>query len=311
MTTVPFSVYDAFSDVAFGGSQGGIVLDAGDVDAGQRLQIAKELGLPAICFVSALSDTSIAARFQSTEREYPMCGHGTICLMTHLLELGLLSWNGRDEFDVELDLSTNKARVEVHRRSDDRALVMLDIKPPTFRPSSVDLEIMAGLLGITVSDYHHDLPIETAMGDFVHLVVPVKDLTVMQAIAANFSGITQYCHEQGIETVACFSTQTQQPDHTIHVRDFCPAVGVPESAAAGTTNAALTSYLIRHGVVQPDEDGHISVKAEQGLEIRRPSSIASRVVIKDGAIARLQIGGVASKVFEGQLHLPAARGDDE
>ncbi len=304
MSTVPFSIYDAFSDAPFGGSQGGIFMDAAGIDAEMRLLIAKELGLPAVCFVIACSDKSVTARFQSTEREYPMCGHGTICLMTHLIEIGILSWNDSERIDVELVLPTAVARVEIFRRPDDRAEVMLDIAPPDFRQDTLDLDMLASLLEITRDDFSRGLPVETAVGDFVHLIVPIKDLATMRAITPDFSAITQYCSAHGIETIACFSTEVEQPDHEIHVRDFCPAVGVPESAAAGTTNAALTAYLIRHGIVDKNTTGKIDFKAEQGLELGRRSSIRSVVSIEDGEIVRLQIGGVASKVLEGSMYLP-------
>jgi PhzF family phenazine biosynthesis protein len=103
-----------------------------------------------------------------------------------------------------------------------------------------------------------------------------------------------------------FCTEVEQPDHKLHVRDFCPAVGVPESAAAGTTNSALTSYLVRHGIVRPDGDGKIVIQAEQGHEIGRPSSIRSVVSINDDSITRLQVGGVATRVMDGQLSVPFA-----
>ena len=51
MVTVPFAVYDAFSDVPFGGSQACIVSGAGSFDAGLRERIAKEIGMPATGFI--------------------------------------------------------------------------------------------------------------------------------------------------------------------------------------------------------------------------------------------------------------------
>ena len=115
--------------------------------------------------------------------------------------------------------------------------------------------------------------------------------------------MTQFCQAHGIETVAVFCTEVEHSTSTIHVRDFCPAVGVPESAAAGTTNGALSSYLVRHGIVQENGDNQIVVLAEQGHEIGRPSSIRSVVTIQSGGIERLQVGGVATKIMDGQLHL--------
>ena len=132
-----------------------------------------------------------------------------------------------------------------------------------------------------------------------------EDLAAMRKVAPDFGGLVQFCRDHGIETVALFCTEVERPEGTLHVRDFCPAVGVAESAAAGTTNAALTSYLVRHGIVHADSDGRIVVQAEQGHEIGRPSSIRSIVSMEGADITRLQVGGVATKVAEGQLHLPS------
>ena len=83
---------------------------------------------------------------------------------------------------------------------------------------------------------------------------------------------------------------------------FCPAVGVSESAAAGTTNAVLSSYLVRHGLLTAESD-IITLNAEQGIELGRPSSIQSVVTMSDRQILRLQVGGVATRVLDGKIHL--------
>jgi trans-2,3-dihydro-3-hydroxyanthranilate isomerase len=81
----------------------------------------------------------------------------------------------------------------------------------------------------------------------------------MRRIAPDFGGLTRYCIDNGIETVATFCLEVERPNNRLHVRDFCPAVGVAESAAAGAMNCALTSYLIRHGQATPDGDGQIAL----------------------------------------------------
>ena len=304
MVTIPFALYDAFSDTAFGGSQAGIVSDAAWLDAVTRRRIAREVGAPATGFVTASGHHSISAQFLSTVAELPMCGHGTIGLMTRMVEQGVLNWNGGDRIDVELRLASARAAVEIIRRDDGRPLVMLDVRPPSFREDTLDVEHLGRLLDLGKEDFGQNWPMEIASGDFVHLVVPVKDLGAMRKITPDFGGLVRYCREHGIGTVAVFCTEVERPDHTLHVRDFCPAVGVQESAAAGTTNAALTSYLIRHDIVRENSDGRIIVQAEQGHEIERSSSIRSIVSMEDNTIGRLQVGGVATKVADGQLHLP-------
>jgi trans-2,3-dihydro-3-hydroxyanthranilate isomerase len=166
------------------------------------------------------------------------------------------------------------------------------------------LDQLAGLLNLRMKDYRHEYPVETAAGDFNHLVVPVSGLAAMRRINPHFEGLTQFCREHGVHTVAIFCTEVERPENSFHVRDFCPLVGVQESAAAGTTNAALTSYMIRNGVVPENGDEKIIMTSEQGHEIERPSSIRSVVSINNGNIIRLQVGGVATKFIDGELHLP-------
>ncbi len=303
MVTIPFALYDAFSETAFGGSQAAIVSDAASLDADVMRRIVQEMGLPAIGFVTATGERSITAQFQSTLMELPMCGHGTIGLMTRMVELGVLDWRGGERIDVDLCLPSGMAAVAISRRDDGRPLVMLEVRPPAFRKDEVDTARLARRLGLGIEDFSEKWPIETALGDFVHLVVPIKDLAAMRKVAPDFGGLVQFCCDHGFETVALFCTEVERPESTLHVRDFCPAVGVAESAAAGTTNAALTGYLVRHGIVQPYGDGQVSVRAEQGHEINRPSSIRSVASLDNGAIVNLQVGGVATKVADGLLHL--------
>ncbi len=304
MIALPFALYGAFSDSIFGGSQGAVISDAHWLDADTRLRIAKEIGAPATCFVSSCNNRSVSARFQSPLAEYPMCGHGTICLMTRMVEQGVLQWHGDSRITVSLCLPSATATVEIYRQEDNRPLVLLDIQTPDFRFDSLDYEELSLLLNLNRYDFCPEWPIETASGDFTHLVVPVRNLLAMRKLKPDFEGLTQFCNTNKLQTIALFCTEVEQADYQLHVRDFCPAVGVAESAAAGTTNAALTSYMIRHKIVQQIGEEQIHIQAEQGMEINRPSCIRSIVSMSDGHISRLQIGGVATKVSDGQLHLP-------
>ena len=299
MKTIPLVAYDAFTATAFGGSQAAVLTDAASIDRPERQRIAREIGMPATAFVDAYGKDWIQVQFMSTVMELPMCGHGTLCLLTHMLESGLIPAGG----DVELRLPKSSARVSVSETDSGRFQVMLDIAPPAFEsapPHSGDLLTVLGLEADALSQQH---PLETARGDFIHLVVPLTGLDAMRAIRPDFNGMVRFCHAHGIETIAVFCLETEDPHKHLHVRDFCPAVGVSESAAAGTTNAALSSYLLRHALV-PSDASEIEVEAEQGIEMGRPSSIHSRITLgNNGRIERLQVGGVATLVFKGEIYL--------
>jgi trans-2,3-dihydro-3-hydroxyanthranilate isomerase len=299
MKTCPLALYDAFTGVAFGGSQAAIITDAGGIEAQQRQRIAREIGMPATAFVDAYGSDWIKLQFMSTVMELPMCGHGTLCLLTHMLESGLIAAGA----DIELRLPRSTANVSVTETDSGRFQVMLDISPPRFEAAPPHSGELLSLLGLDATALSAELPLETARGDFIHLVVPLAGLSQMRAIRPDFSGMVQFCHAHGIETIAVFCLDTEDPDKQLHLRDFCPAVGVSESAAAGTTNAALTSYLLRHSQVKVDA-GSCTVNAEQGIELGRPSWIQSQVTLDSaGGIARLQVGGIATRVFQGEIFL--------
>ncbi len=302
MKSLPFALYDAFSAAAFGGSQAAVLTDAKTINTAERHQIAREIGMPATAFVDNHAEDWIEVQFMSTLMELPMCGHGTICLLTHMLESKCISLAKQSTRQVELRLPKSNANVDLSLRDDGRYQVMLDIKPPRFEPPPPHTGGLLKVLGLEADALAPDLPLETARGDFIHLVVPLNGLDAMQAIQPDFNGMIEFCHAYGIETIAVFCTEVEDARNRIHVRDFCPAVGVSESAAAGTTNAALTSYLVRHELT-PTNTGIITINAEQGLELGRPSSIQSRVTLADQKIARLQVGGVATRVLDGHVYL--------
>lgn len=298
MKSVPFALYDAFAEVPFGGSPAAVFTDAAGLDAPTRRAIAREIGAPATAFVDDCGNGRVTAQFLSTVMELPMCGHGTLCLMTHLLETGGIAGGG----EFELRLPAGNARVNIERRDDGRRRVMLDVRPPRFEAAPpLDAELPE-LLGVDAGTLDPGLPPEIARGDFVHLLLPFAGLGTVRALQPDFGAIVDFCRRHGIETVAAFCREAETPGHGAHLRDFCPAVGVSESAAAGTTNAALAAYLQRQGLLT-DTRGAATLLAEQGLELGRPSSIRSRLSVERGAVVRLQVGGVARKVMAGRFYL--------
>ena len=204
--------------------------------------------------------------------------------------------------ELDLLLPGSSATVSLTTNEAGRYQVMLDVKPANFVAPPEDLEGLLRVLGLGKDALATELPPETAKGDFIHLVVPLTGLEAMRAIKPDFPGMIEFCHANGIETIAVFCSAVENPQNTIHVRDFCPAVGVSESAAAGTTNAALASYLVRHKLV-PTNHAIITVNDEQGLELGRPSAIKTIVTLSDGEITRLQVGGVATRIMDGRIYL--------
>ena len=300
---LPFSMYDAFTEVPYSGSQAAVVLNAADINTSKRTQIARELGLPATAFVDKIHGNMIKAQFFSTVMELQMCGHGTVCLVTHLVAQRLLSCEGKGWHNVTLKLPHGRAGVEYRRTAAGRVEVMLDVRPPSFCKPNFKLHGLMDILGIGFSEISKDLVPEVASGDFVHLCLPMRDLAAMQDLSPDFEALAKFCVSNGLETVATFCHAAVDKSCDLHVRDFCPAVGVAESAAAGTTNAALSAYFFQNDLIKSDKNGTIQLRAEQGIELGRPSQVSTRIEENNGSIKRLQVGGLASCILEGTLNI--------
>ena len=300
---LPFALYDAFSAGPFGGATAGIVADASDLSPDTMQAVAREVGAPATAFLRHVSADLIDVRFFSTLSEYGMCGHGSVALATHLVETGELPWRGGDRLTTVLRTRDGDAPLGVQRVGE-ASRVMLELRPSSFETATVDRAALARVLGLAETNLRCDLPIEKAVGDFTHLVVPLAALAIVARIGPDFGAIADFSRANGVETVTVFTRETVDGAHTLHCRDFCPAVGTPESPAAGTTNGALSAYLVRHGQIEPAADGPTVVLAEQGYECGRPSLIRSEVTFGADGIERLLVGGTARKSMVGEIFVP-------
>ena len=296
-------MYDAFTDVPYSGSQAAVILHASDISTPNRIRIAREIGVPATAFVNDVNDNRIKVQFFSTVMDLPMCGHGTVCLITRLVSQELLPCKGAGWHKAVLELPNGEAAVEYRRTKIGRVEVMLDVPAAQFVAAKLDLEELLGILGVGVGEISNNLPPEVATSNFIHLCLPMRDLTAIRDLKPDFTALTKFCNDNGLETIATFSTEVVDKTCDVHVRDFCPAVGVTESAAAGTTNAALSTYLFYKGVVKPSDDGNLQVCAEQGMELGRPSRVKTRMKTQSGNITRLQVGGLANLIIEGTINV--------
>jgi len=297
------ALFDAFTDKTLGGSVAAMVDDASELETDQMQRIAKEFGAPATCFITVASADAVTVRFFSTMTEYPMCGHGTIGLMTWLADRDIIPCTENQTSTISLSTPAGSADVEVRRRVNGRVEVMLTLAEAPFEKSPVDALTLASCLGIDVGGFADALPIELSRSDFIHLMVPIRDLATMQAMAPDFGAITSLCHAHGIGTISLISVETVHPESTIHCREFAPALGTPEAPASGTTNRANACFLLRHGLINATVDGMHVIIAEQGYEMGRPSEVRSELTLKNGILTKVRVGGIATKSIEGHLYL--------
>ena len=301
MPSYLFDLYSAFTDTPFGGSHAGIIYDGESVSTEKMQQIAREVRAPATCFVMKVDGRDVHVRFFSTAQEYPMCGHGTLALMTGLIARGYLDISQGATENVHLHTTANSALVRVTHQNDGRVEVMLNLEPAKFEAASIDDDELRTLFGGSPDDLETSLPIEFTASDFSHLVVPMASLAGVQSLSPDFDRLNDYCEKADIDTVMFFCRQTVEAENTVHCREFAPRVGTPEVPAAGTTNRALACYLARHGLINAQGNAPCIVRAEQGYEIERPSLVTTRMALDGNVPSDIWVGGLATQVVRGQF----------
>ena len=304
MTEYPFGVYSAFSDSAFGGCAAGILDQASELTGSEMLQIAREIGVPATCFITGISPTEVSVRFFSPLSEYPMCGHATIGLMTWLKERGFFIFDDNGVAHTRLSTPDTLTDVEVQQREDGCIEVLLSLPPAEFVPAPVGSIELSHVLGIESERLESNLEMTMTTTDFRSLLVPIDNVSDLEAVRPDFQGIEDLCRGSVMDTIFLFAPKDDDLANGIRCREFCPAVGTPESAASGTTNRSISCYLYEQNRLTSARDGVASLSISQGKEVGRPSNIKSVISLQDGQVNSVGIGGVATRVVNGAFFSP-------
>ena len=304
MTEYPFGVYSAFSDSAFGGCAAGILDQASELTGSEMLQISREIGAPATCFITGISSTEVSVRFFSPLSEYPMCGHATIGLMTWLKERGFFIFDDNGVAHTRLSTPDTLTNVEVQQRKDGRIEVLLTLPPAEFVSAPVSSNELSHVLGIESERLKGELEMTMTTTDFRSLLVPLDNVFDLEAVRPDFQGIQDLCRRAVMDTIFLFAPKDDDLANGFRCREFCPAVGTPESAASGTTNRSVSCYLYEENRLTSARDGVVSLSISQGEELGRPSNIKSVIALRDGQVSSVGIGGVATRVVNGAFFSP-------
>jgi trans-2,3-dihydro-3-hydroxyanthranilate isomerase len=172
---------------------------------------------------------------------------------------------------------------------------------PQFGATVADAQILADLLSVTPDDIHPDFPAQV-----VSCGVPFFYVTLMSLAAVKKAKLRQDVLENqlshiGSESVFLFSTETENPAHTVHGRMFAPAFGIPEDPATGSACGPLGCYLVHYGLVPLESK--MQIICEQGYEMGRPSLLYITIGQENREIISVQVGGKSTLVGEGYFYL--------
>jgi trans-2,3-dihydro-3-hydroxyanthranilate isomerase len=244
--------------------------------------------------------TDVRMRIFTPGSELPMAGHPTIGTTFALANGGMIA-AGAERF--VFGLGVGPTVVELTWRGPRLDFAWMDQKAPAFRaPASPVADILRSIGVDAALLDQRGLPVEEVSCGVPFLYVPLAsraavdgaepDVRAMRALRSAFP--------DGHNAIFLFAVEPARSDVTVYSRMFAPDLGVAEDAATGGASGPLGCYLVAHGLVP--SSGWSDMVSLQGVKMQRPSRIHMRITANaPDAITRVQVGGQAVKVGEGEI----------
>lgn len=230
-----------------------------------------------------------------------MCGHAVAAAVCSLADKGIIPSTVENQKFL-LHTPTGKVAVETHYIERMLRHCAMTQQQPWFQPTTIETKDVASLLGIEPDVIDSELPLDIGSTGLKHVFIPLLSKNAMMSMQPDFDGLKRLSNDLGVESIAIFTQDTGDPGIAVRVRDLCPAIGVNEEAASGTTNGAIASYLVHHNRIRPDETGKALIVAQQGIEYGRPSVIQTEITVKKDSIISVKVGGSARQLVSGTIN---------
>lgn len=273
-------VADAFTTTRFSGNQAGVALLGSEDFPAEALMraLAGELKHSETAFVKQTGEKAFHIRYFTPAEEVDLCGHATIAAFTVLRDTGAIAPG-----DYALHTRSGDLEIEVGKDA-----VWMDMASPkdgrTF--SEAEQAELYAAYGLTLADRPAGLEPQAVSTGLMDILLPVQTLETLEKAVQNEAEVTRLSEHYDVVGVHMFCPNT--PDAAAHCRNFAPLYAIPEEAATGTSNGALTYYLYRRGLIQAGADNRFV----QGEKMGKPSEILSRIT-EDGSGVKVRVGGRA------------------
>lgn len=293
MPTYRYKVVDVFTDKPLLGNPVAVVLNAAGMDADTMQQVARWTNLSETTFV--LPPTAPGADYQlrifTPGGELPFAGHPTIGSAHAVLEAEVAALH-----DGTL-LQECLAGVLRLTAEDDGAggrRLFVRVPPANVTAAEVPADVLGATLRTPIAASPGPLPVDVGP---VWLIAQAESPAALAAAQPDMAALATLSTDLGLTGVTVFALDSAGPA-ALHVRSFCPAVGVPEDPVCGSGNAAVAEYLRRTGLLPHTGERYL---AHQGEQLQRAGRVHVRVQTQ--AQGEIWIGGHAVTVVDGTLTL--------
>ncbi|MBX9949988.1 MAG: PhzF family phenazine biosynthesis isomerase [Candidatus Obscuribacterales bacterium] len=281
---------DAFTTNRFEGNRAGVVLEADQLSAKERQQLAYEIGASETAFVSHSKNADFNVEFYTPKSQIDFCGHATIATFYMMAELGKLNIDS-GICNITQETKAGILPVAIEKKNG-RTFVTMTQRAPEFRSPQVSTKEVAHALNIQEVDLHQTLPLGLSNTGNWHLMVPVQSKHTLDGISYDAERLSKILTNCGAATAHVFFADSPK---LFYARNFCPTIGIPEDPATGAAAGAFGAYLTHNGYLSEKLN---EFEIVQGEAMGKKSSIFVRIRMHEGEIDLVQVAGTAA------IHLP-------
>lgn len=289
-----FYIVDVFAESVYTGNPLAVVVGAEVLSDETMQRIAAETNYSETTFV--FSENSASDQYQTRiftpSQEIAFAGHpilGTAWVIRHYLSTiradTLLLNIGVGSIPVKFDLTTYG-----------REVVWFRSPTVTFNATCEHRQIAAAI-GISENDIDTRYPVQNISANTSAMIVPLLSLDALQRCKLDLEAYVPLKDKGFPPLVYLFCRQTHHAQNDLCARFFFDAHGVREDPATGNGAAFLGHYLLEHQLFPQSE---LSLRIEQGYEVRRPSLIMLHARNNNGAY-EVNIGGFVVPIVDGEL----------
>ncbi len=284
-----FYIVDVFAEEKFAGNQLAVFRGGANLSMDQKQAIAREMHFSETTFI--ISDDKNNGGYDvlifTPAAEVPFAGHPTLGT-AHIIRSEIVRDAPRE---IILNLKVGPIAVTFQ----ENISWMKQVRPEFGR--KLDINAMAGVLGLSRSEIDERFPIEEVSTGLPHIIVPLRKLDSLKRIQVALDKYYNLIKNTWAKPILVFCPESHAGLNDISVRMFADYYGVPEDPATGSGNGCLAAYLVKNRYWGKKE---INIRSEQGYEINRPSLLYLRAAEIDDNIEVL-VGGKSITVAEGNL----------
>ncbi|HEB02436.1 MAG TPA: PhzF family phenazine biosynthesis protein [Nitrospirae bacterium] len=299
MRNKEYIIVDVFSSGKYTGNQLAVVMAGDSLGSDEMQNIAREMNFSETAFITSIPGKSgdlpamgYDVRIFTPMAEIPFAGHpvlGSAYVIATELEDGLVG-------EVSLNLAHAIINVTIGYNNEIPSLLTMCQSAPVFGRIFKKTEL-AGVLGLPESAIMAHLPVQEVSTGLPFIIVPIDSLEEIERISLDSGAYYALINDIRPKALLAFSLGALNPENHLHVRMFAPYFGIPEDPATGSGCGCLAAYLLEHQVLG---EGPLQVRAEQGVEIGRPSLLRLRAEHENGEIT-VRVGGAVIPTARGVL----------